>query len=223
MVTDPHTPVLDWLDRHFAVTLPFPRFARNILVLSLAGLAPLLAIYIALVPGLWGHLLATDGAMAGFARQIVTNGLPVVLVLNALGFLLFGQMRASRLSPAGTLAIDIPARIGAFIALHAVIYPASALLFGSFGGDPVQGLRVLGPTLAQSADFANLSGVYLYATLIGAVPLHVALIGALTGAALRNRGLQVMPLPLLILAALAVFGGQALLLTGIAARLTGPV
>lgn len=213
MVRDTEAPLLVWLDRHFSVALPFGRFARNIALLSLAGLVPTLALYIALSPGHWGHLMATDAALARFLRQIVTNGLPVVLILNAVCLILFAQLRARRLSPARALAIDIPARIGAFIALHAVIYPASALMFGSFGGDPAQALRVVAPTLAQAAGFANLSGVYLYATLISALPLHMALVGA----AAQGLGLRVPRVPVLILAALAIFGAQALLLTGVAA------
>ena len=121
MARDPEISLLVWLDRHFSVSLPFGRFARNIALLSLAGLVPTLALYIALSPGLWGHLMATDAALARFRRQIVTNGLPVVLILNACSLILFAQLRARQLCPARALAIDIPARIGAFIALHAVI------------------------------------------------------------------------------------------------------
>jgi hypothetical protein len=213
----PQLAVLAWLDRHFSVELPLLRFARNVVLLSLAGLAPVLALYITLSPGLWSHLLATEAALQRLSRQIVTNGLPVVLVINAFGLILFAQLRSRRLSPACALAIDVPARIGAFIALHVMIYPASALMFGSFGGDPVQGLRVVGPTLTQSAAFANLSGVYLYATLISALPLHMAMVGG----AMQARALSTPTMPLLIALALAIFGLQALLLTGFSALLAG--
>ncbi|TVS04327.1 MAG: hypothetical protein EA407_04490 [Rhodobacteraceae bacterium] len=209
--------LLDWLDRHFSVALPFSRFALNVLLLSLAGLGPVLALYVALAPGLVSHLWGSGAALGHFARQILTNGLLVVLVVNALGLILFAQLRARKLAPLRALALDIPARIGAFIALHLVIYPASAMLFGSFGGDPAQALRVVGPTLAQSAGFANLSGVYLYATLISAVPLHMALVGATA----KDLRLRVRSMPVLILAALTIFGAQALLLTGLAVLLSG--
>lgn len=212
MATEPKIPVLAWFDRHFSVELPFTRFVRNTFLLSLAGLAPMLALYITLAAGLWAHLLGTEAALGRFARQIATNGLPVIFVVNAISLVLYAQLRARRLGPGRCLAIDIPARIGAFIAMHLLIYPASALVFGSFGGDPVLGLLVVGPTLAQSAAFANLSGVYLYATLVSAVPLHMTLIGK----ALHNLGLRAPSMPVLMLAALAVFGVQALLLTGIA-------
>jgi hypothetical protein len=52
MATEPATAVLAWLDRHFSVALPVLRCTRNIVLLSLAGLAPVLALYIALSPGL---------------------------------------------------------------------------------------------------------------------------------------------------------------------------
>jgi hypothetical protein len=212
MKPEPSAPVLVWLDRHFSVRLPFARFARNTLALSVTGLAPVLVLYLSLVPGLWGHLLDSDAALLRFVRQIVTNGLPVVFAVNAFGLILFAQLRARRLSSLRVLAIDIPTRIGSFVTLHAVIYAASARLFGAFGGDAMQGLRVVGPTLAQAAVFGNLSGVYLYATLISALPLHMALIGA--GAS--SLGLRPPAIPVLVMLALAVFGLQALLLTALA-------
>lgn len=211
MATEPATAVLVWLDRHFSVKLPFLRFARNIVLLSLTGLAPVLVIYIALSPGLWPHLLASEAALARLSRQIVTNGLPVVFVINALGLIIFAQLRASRLSPGRALAIDFPARIGAFIALHVVIYPSSALLFGSFGGDPVQGLRVIGPTLAQAGAFGNLSGVYLYATLISALPLHMVLAEIW----LQRRDARPASGAIPVLFALAIIAAQILVLTAV--------
>lgn len=212
MTSDRLTSFLAWLDRHFSVGLPLARFARNTILLSLIGLGPVLAVYVALVPGFWSHLISTEAALAGFSRQILTNGLPVVFVVNAFGLSLFARLRADRLRPEQVLAADMAARIGGFVALHVLIYPASALMFGSFGGDPLQALRVLGPTLTQAAAFGNLSGVYLYATLVSAFPLHLVL----AGAALRRSGHLNTSFARLALLALAIFGLQALLLTGIA-------
>ena len=212
MAKERHSDLFAWLDRHFSVHLPFTRFACNVALLSLAGLMPVLALYIALAPGLGAHLGGLGTALGRFVRQIITNGLPVVFVVNALGLILFAQLRARRIAPLRALTLDIPARIGAFVGLHLAIYPASAMLFGSFGGDPGQALRVVGPTLAQSAGFVNLSGAYLYATLVSALPLHMALIAQ----ALAARGLQAPSRPVLALAALGLFWMQALLLTGVA-------
>ena len=45
------TGLLAWFDRHFSVRLPFTRFARNTVLLSLLGLVPVLILYIALISG----------------------------------------------------------------------------------------------------------------------------------------------------------------------------
>ena len=44
MVTDTQPPLVTWFERHFSVQLPFSRFARNIVLLSLIGLASVLAL-----------------------------------------------------------------------------------------------------------------------------------------------------------------------------------
>jgi hypothetical protein len=217
MASDRLNAVLARLDRHFSVALPLPRFALNTLLLSLIGLAPVLALYITLIPGFWSHLVASQVALTGFVRQILTNGLPVVFLVNAFSLSLFAQLRADRLRAEWMLAIDLAARIGVFVALHLIIYPASALIFDSFGGDTLQAVRVVGPTLAQAAAFGNLSGVYLYATLASALPLHMILVGT----RLRRHGYPDPGLATLVLAALAVFALQALLLTGVAILLGG--
>ncbi len=63
-----------------------------------------------------------------------------------------------------------------FILLHGLVYFVSADWFGSFGGDRLQALQVVGPTLARSAFFENISGAYLYATLVSALPLYTSVI-----------------------------------------------
>jgi hypothetical protein len=217
MAVDGDNRLLTWFDRHFSIRLPVVRFASNTILLSLAGLLPVLGLYISLVPDFWSHLLGSQAALSRFLRQILTNGLPVVFVVNALGLVLFAQSRANALRASAALVIDFVARIAVFTALHAAIYFASAQMFGSFGGDPLQALRVIGPTLAQAAAFGNLSGVYLYATLVSALPLHIALAESV----LRRRGYGPRSAPWLALApALAVVAIQFLVLTAAARALS---
>lgn len=59
--------------------------------------------------------------------------------------------------------------------------------------------------------------LYLHATLISALPLHMAMVG---GAA-NDMGLRAPSGHVAMLAALAIFGLQALLLTGFSALLAG--
>ena len=206
------TRILRTLDRHFAPGLPFGRFAGNVLVLSLAGLIPAVAVFVALSPGLGAHLAAGTGAGGRFLRQVLTNGLPVVFAVNFAGFLLYARLRADRAAPGRMLALDLLARVGLFVGLHAVIFATSALAFGSFGGDPVQALRVVGPTLVQAAAFGNLSGAYLYATILSALPLHMAVLARLLG---RPAGSGAG-----VLLGLLAFAVQAAVLTAVAALIT---
>ena len=165
------------MDKLFSLDLPFRVFARNTALVSLACLIPLTLLYVALTPG-FGALLAQGGPpLWRFLRQIVTNGLPVVFAVNYVAFLMFARMNAARPGagdPALVVPIDMLARLVIFIVLHAVIYVVSADWFGSFGGSRSTALRVVAPTLARAALFENLSGVYLYATLLGAVPVYAA-------------------------------------------------
>lgn len=209
MVKDTPPPLVTWFERHFSVQLPFTRFARNLILLSLIGLGPVLALYIALTPGFWSHLLTADAALARFLRQILTNGLSVVFAVNAVSVILFSQLRLRNVNVGAALVLDLLARTVFFAALHAVIFFASALVFGSFGGDPVQALRVVSPTLAQAAAFGNLSGVYLYALLISALPLHMALAKAW----LQRHGYGPTSGTILVLVSSVIIAAQILLLT----------
>lgn len=165
------------MERYFAIDMPFWRFARNTLVVSCLGLLPLLLLFILRTPGFGAHLLNSGPALSRFLRQVITNGLPVVFAVNYLSFFLYAAGNARRTDgpvPMRLVLIDLPARVVLFIVLHAVIYFLSADWFGSFGGDHWQALRVVGPTLVRSALFENISGVYLYATLVSALPLYVS-------------------------------------------------
>jgi hypothetical protein len=210
--------VIAWFDRHFSVRLPFTRFARNTVLLSLFGLIPTLTLYIALIPDFWPHLTTSSAALALFLRQILTNGLPVVFTVNAVSIILFSQLRLRTMEPEWVLTLDFATRTIFFAALHAVIFFASAQIFGSFGGDPLQALRVVGPTLAQSAAFGNLSGVYLYATLISALPLHMVL----TENWFKKRKSRPASVVTLALCSLAVIAAQILMLTALTLVISPP-
>jgi hypothetical protein len=160
--------------------MPGVQFLRNVLVFSLAGLLPVLALYVALSPGFAPALMEGGPSFRRFARQVMTNGLPVVFVVNYVGFFLFALSRrtsAKERDPSVYLVLDLIGRLTLFVGIHAVIYVLSADWFGSFGGSRTTALRVVGPTLAQSALFQNISGVYLYATLVSALPLYPSVIG----------------------------------------------
>ena len=165
------------LGRFFSVDLPFSRFCWNVLVFSCLSLSPFLIFYIALSPGFFTLLTSNGMALGRFLRQVLTNGLPVIFVINYTGFfaaaVFLRQTERRRLSH---LLLDGLVRAFLFVGLHALIYVLSADLFASFGGDRVTALQVVGPTLERAFLFENISGVYLYSTLPGAFIVYLAVL-----------------------------------------------
>ncbi|KAA2312190.1 hypothetical protein DL237_18105 [Pseudooceanicola sediminis] len=208
------------MQKYFAIEMSAVRFVRNTLFFSLLALVPPLMAFVAMTPG-FGAMLASGGPPLGrFMRQVITNGLPVVFVVNYVSFFLFAWIVAKPGQRYGiklVLLVDMPVRVIGFIALHVVIYVLSADLYGSFGGSRATALRVVAPTLARSFLFENISGVYLYATMVSALPLYVTAIensdrlGGLARRFPRRLGF--------VLFAILLFGFSVLALTAFAALL----
>lgn len=202
--------------------MPAALFVRNVLLFSIAALLPILVLYVLRTPGFAAALADGGPPLLRFLRQVLTNGLPVVATINYVGFFLFAVSRkacAQARDPAILIVVDFVARLALFLVLHALIYVASADWFGSFGGSRSTALRVVAPTLARSALFENISGVYLYATLISAIPLYVSAI---------RRSVRFAPIVRLfpgrtgpIILAFGIFASGAASLTAIASALVG--
>lgn len=208
------------MERYFTINMPALHFARNTFVFSLLGLVPVLLVFVALTPSFGNILLGGGPPLSRFLRQVVTNGFPVVFFLNFVSFFLFawivakpGQSYGFRL----VLLVDLPIRVFGFVALHAVIYMLSADWFGSFGGSRTTALQVVAPTLVRSVLFENISGVYLYATLVSALPLYVTVIERSKGLDRLARALPGRTGPVLFAGLLFAF--SVLALTGFAALL----
>ena len=208
------------MQRYFTIDMSALRFARNTFVFSLLGLIPVLLVYVALTPSFSTILLGGGPPLSRFLRQIMTNGLPVVFLVNYVSFFVFAWIAAKPGQSYGftlVLLVDLPVRVFGFVALHAVIYVLSADWFGSFGGSRSTALRVVAPTLLRSFLFDNISGVYLYATLVSALPLYVTAtensgrLGRLTKALPGRSG------PVLF--SVALFAFSVLALTAFAALL----
>lgn len=167
------------MKRYFFIEMPGVQFVRNTLVFSLAALVPVLMLYVFLAPGFGSALAGGGPALGRFLRQLVTNGLPVIFAINYVSFFLFAVVQSrddAGREPGMFLLFDIGIRVVLFLGLHALIYVFSADWFGSFGGSRLTALSVVAPTLARSAHFENISGVYLYATMVSALPLYASTI-----------------------------------------------
>jgi hypothetical protein len=168
------------MQRFFSTKMPDVKFVMNVLVFSLIGLLPVLIVYVMRAPGFASALMDGGPALSRFLRQVLTNGLPVIFIVNYVGFFLFAVLNtkdANGRDPVSFILLDLVIRVALFLVLHAFIYVLSASWFGSFGGSRATALSVVAPTLARSALFENISGVYLYATLVSALPLYVKAAG----------------------------------------------
>ncbi len=189
------------------------RFLRNVLLISIAGLIPPLALFVFLSPGFSTALSQGGPALLRFLRQVLTNGLPVVFAINYVSFFLYALSNQTerRGDPVAIVALDVLARVSLFFGLHALIYVLSADWYGSFGGDRMTAISVVAPTLAHSAYFENVSGVYFYATVVSAMPLYVTAIR-------RSKVIRRLTEPLLfgagpIILAAALFLATAVIMT----------
>lgn len=171
----PDVALQDTFRKHFSLQLPFGQFCWNLTLLSVLSLLPFLVFFVALTPDFTKILVANPTALSRFSRQVVTNGLPVVVIVNYIGFVTAsGVLQNAKRSALRYIFMDSFVRAGAFVMLHMLIYVFSADWFGSFGGDRWTALRVVGPTLERSYLFENISGVYLYALLPGTVITSLA-------------------------------------------------
>lgn len=114
-------------------------------------------------------LVTNLSALGRFLRQVMTNGLLVVFLVNYLGFVFaFVTLKNPDRSAIKYIVLDGLLRSIAFVGIHILVYVLSADLFASFGGKRATALSVVGPTLERSFMFENISGVYLYALTPGA-------------------------------------------------------
>jgi len=160
----------DFFRKHFSSQLPFGQFCWNLMVLSILSLLPFLIVFVALTPDFAKMLVTNPTALGRFSQQVITNGLPVVYIVNYIGFVASsGPLQRVNPSAPHKISLDSFARACTFVVVHILVYVFSADWFGSFGGDRLAALSVVGPTLERSYLFENLSGVYLYALLPGTV------------------------------------------------------
>lgn len=198
---------------HFSIQMSGFQFLRNVLLVSMAGLVPPLVVFVFLTPGFAAALGQGGPAFMRFMRQVLTNGLPVVFAINYVTFFLYAlsKEKSQGTDPVTFVVVDVFARLTLFFALHAVIYVLSADWYGSFGGSRLTAASVVAPTLARSAFFENISGVYFYATMVSAIPFYISVSGR--SKALRKR-FGLLPLNAGAIAfAVGLFAATAVFLT----------
>ena len=178
---------LRWLSALFSAQTGWLRFALQSFVLSVIGLLLATGFYILTYPALRAGLMDDPMLLNAFLRQIIASGLLIVFVINAIGFAnsrAFAARGNDGRSTAAVLGADLFTRGFLFFGMHAISYYLAAEYYGSFGGNVLIALQVVAPTLAAAAWMGNLSGVYLWATAISALPFFMVVLAQGT----RGRG-----------------------------------
>ncbi|MCC5979706.1 MAG: hypothetical protein JJU21_16725 [Salinarimonas sp.] len=170
---------LHWLSALIPADAGWLRLATTSFILSLVGLALATAAYILTYPALRVGLMNDPMLLNAFTRQIVASGLLIVFVINMIGFAnyrAFVTRGNEGRSTAAVLGVDLFTRGLLFFGMHVISYYLAAEYYGSFGGNTVLALQVVAPTLAAAAWLGNLSGVYLWATAISALPFFMVVL-----------------------------------------------
>jgi len=178
---------LRWLSVLFSAQTGWLRFVLQSFVLSMIGLLLATGFYILTYPALRAGLMHDPMLLNAFLRQIMASGLLIVFVINAIGFANYRAFVArgnDGRSMAAVLGADLFTRGFLFFVMHAISYYLAAEYYGSFGGNVLIALQVVAPTLAGAAHMGNLSGVYLWATAISALPFFMVVLAQGT----RGRG-----------------------------------
>ena len=111
-----------YMQRFFSTKMPGVTFVMNVLIFSLIGLLPVLLVYVMRAPGFASALMDSGPALSRFLRQVLTNGLPVIFIVNYVGFFLFAVLNAKDTNsrdPAVFILFDVITRVALFLVLHA--------------------------------------------------------------------------------------------------------
>lgn len=165
------------VDQFYGPERPAAAFLRTTIWMTVLGLAGAVFQYVLWVDGFWASLRSDTFAWQVFRRQILTTGLPIVLIVNLASGMVYATLRQVSGGRAGGLhflLFDTVTRFVIFAVMMLVTYAGSAALFGSFGGDTRVAMEAVLPTLAGALRFENLTAAYLLAAFLGGVPIFAS-------------------------------------------------
>ncbi len=143
-------------------------------------------------PRLPAGIFADADAFARFAGRLLASGLVTVFLVDWAAAAMIGPLapRIARARPRGVLgfmALDLGIRLAALVAVSAATFALYARTAGSFGGSARTALAVIPETLLAALRLEGLSGIYVWAALLGGFPLALVLLARLC-ARLCTRG-----------------------------------
>ncbi len=155
------------------------------LVRSALGCLTVAAIFWAMTtPRLPAGLFAGPDAAARLALRLGISGLVTVFVVGWAAAAIIGPLgpRIAGARPIGVLgfmALDLGVRLAALVAVTAATFALYARTAGSFGGSARTALTVIPETLLAALRLEGLSGIYVWAALLGGFPLALVLLARL--------------------------------------------
>lgn len=161
------------LDHYFSLENGWPKFLKNVLVLTLTSLIFLLGVYVAKTPDLAEQLLTK-----GFLRQFFGNGFVVTFVVNCFLFSQYKRFIQSFVSDSvlhniALIGLDIVLKAIMFIVLTLFTYFVFALTSDAFGANIRAVPKVAATTILHAVRFQNLTSVYLYSLVLSSFPIFV--------------------------------------------------
>ncbi len=170
---------------------------------ALGCLAVATILYVVATPRLPVGFVTDAEALLRFAGRLVLSGLATVLLVDWAAAAVIGPLAPgiARARPAGVLgfmALDLATRLAALVVVTAATFALYAQAADSFGGSWRTALRVVPETLVAAFRLQGLSGIYVWAALLGGYPLALVLLARLTtDAAARPAGARAGRLPAL--------------------------
>lgn len=141
-------------------------------------------LWVMATPRLPAGFVSDADALARFAGRLVLSGLVTVLLVDWAAAAVTGPLspRIARASAGGVLgymALDLATRLAALAVVTAATFALYAQTAGSFGGSWRTGLAVVPETLLAALRLEGLSGIYVWAALLGGFPLALVLLARL--------------------------------------------
>lgn len=169
------------LDTSVAASRPARAVAAHLLRVSAATLVVAAVVYLMTLPAYAPAFFGDPESLARFLGRLFSSGLVTVFLVGWVAGSVTGGIagRIAAAGPAGVLAfllLDLTVRLAALVAITAATYVLFSQAAGSFGGSWQTAIGVVPATLAVALAFESLTSVYVYAALLGGVPLYLILL-----------------------------------------------
>ncbi|MEM1195426.1 MAG: hypothetical protein AAGH57_04935 [Pseudomonadota bacterium] len=170
--------VLAVIQRYFPGRQALGKHLPNVLLLSALSLAAVSYVYWKDTGGFWNQFNSGARMERNFLAQLAFDGLLKVFIVNCIAMLAYESymervQNFGVIACLGLLIMDVVLRLLLFLLVSVVIWTGFVAIGGSFQGEFQAAYAALLETVQGAILFGNLTGTYLYANAIGALPLFL--------------------------------------------------